>query len=105
MTINLMCGMIGVQANQRAAIDLAHAHGFESVEAMPNDLARMSADEVKDIGAGMKLQSLVFGAGGLPVEFRRVEGAFQDGMKSLPRLADALQRAGVNRVGTWLSPG
>src|SRR5687768_7932142 len=99
MTINLVCGMIGVQANQRAAIDLAHAHGFESVEAMPNDLARMTAGEVKDLVAGMKSKNLVFGASGLPVDFRRDESAFQDSMKSLPRLADALQRAGVTRVG------
>jgi sugar phosphate isomerase/epimerase len=105
MTMNLMCGMIGVQANQRAAIELAHAHGFESVEAMPNDLVRMSADEVRDLIAGMKSKNIVFGAAGLPVEFRRDEDAFQESMKSLPRLADALQRAGVSRVGTWLSPG
>jgi len=105
MTTNLMCGMIGVQANQKAAIDLAHAHGFESVEAMPGDLARMSADEVKGLLAGMKSKNLVFGAAGLPVEFRRDESAFQESMKSLPRLADALERAGVTRMGTWLSPG
>ena len=105
MTINLMCGMIGVQANQRAAIELAHAHGFESVEAMPNDLARMNADEVKELVDGMKSKNLVFGASGLPVEFRRDENAFQESMKSLPRLAAGLQRAGVTRVGTYLSPG
>jgi sugar phosphate isomerase/epimerase len=105
MTINLMGGMIGVRANQQAAIDLAHAHGFESVEAMPNDLARMSADQVKDLVAGMKSKNLVFGASGLPVEFRRDDAAFQESMKSLPRLAAALQRAAVTRVGTWLSPG
>src|SRR5687768_6103991 len=104
MTINLMCGMIGVRANQQAAIELAHAHGFESVEAMPNDLARMSADEVKNLLVGMKSKNLVFGASGLPVEFRRDECAFQESMKSLPRLAAGLQRAGVTRVGTWISP-
>ena len=104
MTINLMCGMIGVRANQKAAIDLAHSHGFESVEAMPSDLARMSSDEVNDLVAGMKSKNLAWGAAGLPVEFRRDEGAFQESMKSLPPLAEALQRAGVTRVGTWLSP-
>src|SRR5688572_16150228 len=84
MTINLMCGMIGVRADQRTAIELAHAHGFESVEAMPSDLARMSADEVKELVASMKSKNLVFGASGLPVEFRRDDAAFQDSMKSLP---------------------
>jgi sugar phosphate isomerase/epimerase len=104
MTINLVCGMIGVRASQREALDLAHAHGFQSIEAMPNDLARMSADELKDLVAGMKSKNIVWGASGLPVEFRRDENAFQESIKALPRLADALQRAGVKRVGTWLSP-
>src|SRR5688500_12710704 len=31
MTIDLSCGNIGVQADQRQAIDYAHKHGFESV--------------------------------------------------------------------------
>lgn len=104
MTINLVCGMIGVQANQRAAIDLAHAHGFESVEAMPNDLARMSETELKELRAEMKSKNVAFGAAGLPVDFRQDEGRFLEGLKSLPRLASALQRAGVTRVGTWISP-
>jgi sugar phosphate isomerase/epimerase len=105
MTINLVCGMIGVQAGQKEAIELAHAHGFESVEAMPSDLARMSPDELKDLLAGMKSKGLVFGASGLPVEFRRDEDAFRNSMKTFPALAGALQRAGVTRVGTWISPG
>lgn len=105
MTINLQCGMIGVRANQREAIDLAHAHGFESVEAMPNDLAKMSDAEVKELLAEMKARKVVFGASGLPVDFRRGEGQFMEGLNALPRLADGLQRAGVTRVGTWISPG
>jgi sugar phosphate isomerase/epimerase len=105
MTINLMCGMIGVQANQRAAVELAHAHGFESVEAMPNDLARMSGAELEELLAGMKSKNIVFGAAGLPVDFRKDESTFEQGLKALPKAADALGRAGVTRVGTWITPG
>jgi hypothetical protein len=31
MTIDLICGNLGVKATQREAIDLAARHGFESV--------------------------------------------------------------------------
>jgi sugar phosphate isomerase/epimerase len=105
MSINLVCGAIGVQADQRSAVELAHAHGFESVEAMPSDLARMSPEEVKELLAGMKSKNLGFGAAGLPVEFRQDEGKFVESLKAFPKLADALQRAGVTRVGTWITPG
>lgn len=52
----------------------------------------------------MVAKGLVFGAAGLPVEFRRDEGTFRSGMEALPGFADALERSGVARVGTWLMP-
>jgi hypothetical protein len=33
MTINLVCGALGIKVKQQEAIDLAHQFGFESVEA------------------------------------------------------------------------
>jgi len=103
MTLNLMCGMIGVQANQRTAIELAAKHGFESVEAMPNDLAKLSASELTELRDLMKAKCVVFGAASLGVEFRQDESRFREGIASLPRLAAALERAGVTRAGTWLT--
>jgi sugar phosphate isomerase/epimerase len=41
----------------------------------------------------------------LPVEFRGAEAAFEQGLKALPGFARSLQRAGVTRAATWLSPG
>lgn len=105
MTINLMCGMIGVRANQAEAVELAHRHGFESVEAMPHDLARMNADELKRLLDTMRQKSVLFGAASLPLEFRQEDARFNEGLRALPRLCSALQRAGVTRVGTWISPG
>ena len=97
--------MIGVQADQREAIDLAHRHNFESVEPMPGFLADLSDEELGKLQKDMKSKGLVFGSAGLPVDFRQDESRFEEGMKVLPRLASALERAGVRRVGTWLMPG
>jgi sugar phosphate isomerase/epimerase len=52
----------------------------------------------------MQTKHLAWGAAGLPVNFRGDEGAFEKDLKSLPDFAKSLQRAGVTRVATWLSP-
>jgi hypothetical protein len=104
MTIDLVCGKIGVSANQREAIELAARHGFESVGADGAFLASLSDDQVPELKSFMKAQSIVFGAAGLPVEFRRDDDRFREGLKDMPKFAAGLQCAGVDRVSTWLMP-
>ncbi len=104
MTIDLMCGAIGVSAKQPEAIELAARHGFESVGADPQYLASLSADALSELKAAMKAKRVVFGAANLPVEFRQTEARLAEGLAALPGLAAGLQRAGVRRISTWLSP-
>jgi sugar phosphate isomerase/epimerase len=104
MTIDLVCGNIGVSANQREAIELAARHGFESVGADGAFLASLSDDQVPELKSFMKAKGIVFGAAGLPVEFRRDDDRFRAGLNDLPKFAAGLQRAGVDRVTTWLMP-
>jgi sugar phosphate isomerase/epimerase len=104
MTIDLTCGSIGVSANQREAIELAERHGFESVAADGGYLASLPDDQLSELKASMQAKNLVFGAAGLPVEFRQDDTRFQDSLKGLPRFAVGLQHAGVTRAATWLSP-
>jgi len=105
MTICLTPGSIGVSANQAEAVDLAARYGFEAVEPFGNYLETLSDQQSADLVGLLKGKGLVWGAAGLPVEFRQDDEKFNAGMKSLPKVAAALQRAGVQRVGTWLSPG
>lgn len=105
MTIALTPGSIGVTArNQRELIDLAHRHRFESVEPRADELAGLGNDQLAALTAELKTKNLVWAAAGLPVDFRKDDATFQDGLAKLPRLAAGLQRAGATRVGTWLSP-
>ena len=104
MTADLVCGAIGVSANQVEAIELAAKHGFESVGADGSYLAGLSQEQLADLRANMKGKSLVFGAANLPLEFRQDQGRFDEGLKTLPKIASGLQRAEVTRVSTWLSP-
>jgi sugar phosphate isomerase/epimerase len=104
MTMDLMCGSIGVSATQTEAIELAARHGFESVGADGGYLAALSDAQVVELKAGLKAKNLVFGAAGLPVEFRQDQSRFEESMKGLPDIARGLQRAGVDRIATWLTP-
>jgi sugar phosphate isomerase/epimerase len=104
-TMDLCCGAIGVRADLGEAIRLARQYGFESVEPSANFLANLSDAELEGLLADMKDKGLVWGAAGLPVNFRGEEAKFVEGLKQLPEVAAALQRAGVSRVGTWISPG
>src|SRR5688500_1996643 len=78
MTINLMPGMIGVRASQRELIELAHAHGFESVEPLGSELAGMSKDEIAELLAPMRGKRVQFGAAGLPVDIRGEDSKFDE---------------------------
>jgi sugar phosphate isomerase/epimerase len=104
MTIDLVCGNLGVSANQREAIELAARDGFESVGADAGYLASLSAGEATELKDLMQSKGLVFGAAGLPVEFRQDEHKFEESMKDLPRIGAGLQRSGVERIATWLTP-
>jgi len=104
MTIDLVCGAIGVSAGQREAIELAARHGFESVGVDGAYLATLSDDQLTELKDLLKSKGLTFGAAGLPVEFRREQPRFEEGLKALPTVAAGLQRAGLDRISTWLMP-
>lgn len=104
MTLDLVCGNLGFSASQQEGIELAARHGFESVEVNAGYLGSLSEEKLSELKALMKTKGLVFGAAGLPLEFRQDEARFEQGLKALPTFAAALHRAGADRAGTWLMP-
>jgi sugar phosphate isomerase/epimerase len=104
MTIDLVCGNLGVQVSQREAAELAIAHGFESVGVQASELLRMGEAELSELRGLMKAKGLVWGAANLAVEFRKDDDTFRRTSEALPDFARALKRAGVTRVATWLPP-
>ncbi len=105
MTVALTPGSIGVNVkNQKELNDLAQRHRFEAVEPITAELAALSPSQLAEIRADLREKNLVWAAAGLPVDFRGEESVFRDGLAQLPPLAAGLQRAGVTRMGTWISP-
>jgi len=103
-TLDLTPGAIGVGADAPAVIDLAQRHGFESVQPNAGYIASLEPAERAELPALLKQKNLAWGSAGMPVDFRKDEARFRDGMKALPDIAVALQDAGVTRISTWLMP-
>lgn len=105
MLIHLSCGAIGVKADQRQAIDYAARFGYDAVDADARFLATLSESQLAALIDEMKSKRVAWGLAGVPVEFRKDDAAFDDSMKNFPAAASVLQRAGVTRMTTWISPG
>ena len=103
-TMDLVCGNLAVAARGAEAIELASKHGFESIEPDAGYLAKLSDTQLDEVKAKLNAKGMVWGAAGLPVDFRKDDAKFEAGMKDLDSFAEALERAGATRVGTWLMP-
>lgn len=101
----LDCGPIGVPGEPQKLIGWAGQFGFEAIEPSAQFLAKLSDGELQAYLGEMKAKHLDWGAAGLSLEFRGGDAAFEQSLKALPEFARSLQRAGVTRVATWLSPG
>lgn len=104
MTMDLAPDRIGVEADFPQVVDLAYRYGFGSVAPDAGYLAARSDAELKQLLDDLEDKGLVFGAAGLPVDFRQDDATFRNDMDALPDVAAALERAGVTRVGTWIMP-
>jgi sugar phosphate isomerase/epimerase len=104
MQLHLSCGALGIKATQREAIDYAAEFGFDVVDADGRYLAGLSDAERSDLLGYMQSRKVGWAMAGLPVDFRRGDAEFAAGMKDFPAYAKSLQRAGVQRVTTWITP-
>ncbi|HEV2378568.1 MAG TPA: hypothetical protein VG206_02085 [Terriglobia bacterium] len=100
----LSMGRLGLHATFPESLELAAKHGFEGLDPDPDYFASLGDDGLKRLLEDLRAKNLKFGAAGLPVEFRRDEATFSEGLKKLPVTAGILQRAGIVRVSTWVLP-
>ncbi|MEO8368272.1 MAG: sugar phosphate isomerase/epimerase family protein [Candidatus Solibacter sp.] len=104
MSIHLSCGALGVKASQTEAIDYAARFGFDSVDADGRYLGELSSSDLSRLVDGMKTKNVAWAIAGFPTEFRKDDAAFAESVKTLPAFAAGLERAGVKRITTWITP-
>jgi sugar phosphate isomerase/epimerase len=102
---NLGHGHLGVRANQQQALDYAVKYGFDSITPNLSEFENKSSAEIRDWVEIMKAKGIRYGAGGLPVQFRRDEEQFRKSLARLPKQADVLRQLGAERMATWIMPG
>ena len=102
---NLGHGHIGVRANQQQALEYAAKYGFDSITPNVGEFENKSPAEIRDWLETMKAKGIRYGASDLPVQFRRDEEQFQNGLTRLPKQANVLRQLGVTRMATWIMPG
>jgi sugar phosphate isomerase/epimerase len=95
---------IGVNLSQEELVQAALKYGFEAILPIPAELAEMGEDQRNNFLSEMKAHKLTWDAAGLPVDFRKDDDLFKEGMAGLPRLAEALEKCGVRRMSTWIMP-
>ena len=100
----LSLGRIGFQTNFPQVMELATKYEFEGLDPDLDYLASLDDSALNRLLDDLRKRNLKFGAAGLPVEFRKDSGTFNDGLKKLPAAATVLQKAGVARVSTWIMP-
>jgi len=100
--MDLSCGRIGVKATFLESIDLAVRHGFEGVDPDGKYFGQLSDRQLGDTLADIKAKGLRLGPASLPVDFRKDDATFFEGLKTLPETCKALERAGVWRVSTYV---
>ena len=102
--LSLRCHSVGIRADQRRAIDLAHRQGFESVTPDARHIAGLSETEAKELKAELDEKGLTWGATDFPVAFRRDDASFRTSLERLPKICASLAHAGVTRLGTAIFP-
>jgi len=97
-------GAIGVNLDQYEMLEKAAEYGFESIVAYSGTLAEWSDSQISEFLDKMKSKNIIWGACGLPMDFRKDESTQRKGLLELPKHAEALQKAGATRMSTWIMP-
>ena len=100
----LSLGRLGFNGSFPESVELAAKHGFEGLDPDATYFASLSDDALRRLLDDLQKRKLKFGAAGLPVEFRKDSTTFDDDLKKLPAAAAVLEKAGIQRVNTWIMP-
>lgn len=83
----------------------AAQYGFDSITPSAGPFLDKSAGDIEQWLGQMRKSGIRYGSAGLPVDFRRDEDRYQQGLGQLPKQARVLKQLGVTRMATWILPG
>lgn len=103
---NLSTGTIGVRANLTEQVDFARRHGFDGIDfSIAEALAYAEQHGLEALRELFDAAGVAPGAWGFPVDFRKDEHTWQNGLDALPKQAKLAAELGCLRTATWIMPG
>jgi sugar phosphate isomerase/epimerase len=103
---NLNTGAIGVKATLAEQIDYARRHGFAGIDFSIGEAQAVATAQGVNAARDLFAQAGVLPAAwGFPVDFRKDDQTWQDGLKALPAQAKLAAELGCFRTNTWILPG
>ncbi len=101
--IALNPGILGVRANFAQTLDYAIQYGYEAISPYTQEVMKdYSTAQLSEITARMKKHNISYDSINIPVEFRRDDATFKEGLKELPKFCETMQRQGATRINTWI---
>lgn len=101
--IALNPGIIGVKANFAQTLDYAIQYGYEAISPYTQEVMRDYSDaQLNDITSKMKAHNISYDSINIPVEYRRDDATFKDGLKDLPKFCETMRKQGATRINTWI---
>ena len=97
----LLPGAIGMHTSLAEDLELARRHGFTGCHFDIREAADLGAERVRTLAEETRIRLAAFG---FPLEFRRDETTYGEGLAELPRLAAVAAELGVTRTSTWIMP-
>jgi sugar phosphate isomerase/epimerase len=102
---NLNAPALGVQAGLAEIIDYAARYGFKGIDFSIVEAQQIAEQNGLDyVRKLFDAKQILPGSFGFPVEFRKDEAAWRDGLKALPAQAKLAADLGSLRTATWLMP-
>ncbi|MGB3464658.1 MAG: TIM barrel protein [Cyclobacteriaceae bacterium] len=102
--ISLNPAAIGVSCNQNELLDYAIKYGFNAMVPIPSDLQTLGEMKALTLLEKMQSANIRWDAFSLPVEFRKDDDTFRNGLKMLQNICPLLQRLGIKSCSTWIMP-
>ena len=103
-TLDLTAWKLGIPANQDQAIAWAHAHGFQSVGAHTQEIARWKEADFETYAQRLDEAKLTWSIASMPVAFEVTKVLSKESLATLPAAARALEKAGIERCITHIMP-
>lgn len=103
--ISLKADAIGVNGSAEDLLGAAVEYGYEALSVPVQWLEGWTEQQKAYFVEKAQSNQIVWGASGLPVEFRRTEQQFRSDLGSLDKHAKNLADIGVTRMGTWIVSG